>query len=74
MTTTYIQTVANQWGVSLPSGSITQNPGSSPTNCGTSGFSAVTLTFTFQSVVPYLTNIPTGGIPLSATACFPNNP
>jgi Flp pilus assembly protein TadG len=74
MTTTYIQTIASQWGVSLPSGSITQNPGSSPNNCGTSGFSAVTLTFTFQSVVPYLTNIPTGGTLLSATACFPNNP
>ena len=74
MTTTYIQTIANQWGVALPSESITQNPGSSPNNCGASGFSAVTLTFTFQSVVPYLTNIPTGGIPLSATACFPNNP
>lgn len=74
MTTTYIQTIANQWGVSLPSESITQNPGSSASNCGPSGFSAVTLTFTFQSVVPYLINILTDGIPLSATACFPNNP
>jgi hypothetical protein len=25
-------------------------------------------------VVPNLVQIPSGGIPLSATACFPNNP
>jgi Flp pilus assembly protein TadG len=71
-TTTYIQTVANQWGISLPSANIIQtNTGT--TQCGTSGFSQVSLTFTFQSVVPNLVQIPSGGIPLSATACFPNN-
>ena len=71
-TTTYIQTVASQWGISLPSANITQtNTGT--TQCGASGFSQVSLTFTFQSVVPNLVQIPSGGIPLSATACFPNN-
>ena len=71
-TTSYIQQVANQWGVSLPSASITQDNAAS---CGgTTGFSQVSLAFTFTSVVPNLVNISSGGIPLSATACFPNNP
>jgi Flp pilus assembly protein TadG len=73
MTTAYIQQVANQWGVSLTTSNITPvNTG--PTNCGASGFSQVSLTFTFQSVVPILVDIASGGIPLAATACFPNNP
>lgn len=71
-TVSYIQGVASQWGISLPSANITQN--NAATCGGANGFSQVELTFTFQSVVPYLTSIPTGGIPLSATACFPNNP
>lgn len=68
----YIQGVASQWGISLPSANITQN--NAATCGGASGFSQVELTFTFQSVVPNLVQIATGGIPLSATACFPNNP
>lgn len=69
-TMTYIQQVANQWGVSLPSANINQN---STANCGgTSGFSKVSVAITFQSVVPNLVNM-LGGIPLTATACFPNN-
>jgi Flp pilus assembly protein TadG len=69
-TMTYIQQVANQWGISLPSANITQN---NAANCGgTSGFSKVSLAITFQSAVPNLVNI-FGGIPLTATACFPNN-
>lgn len=72
-TTIYIQQVASQWGVTLPSANITAvNAGS--TNCGASGFSQVSLTFTFQSMVARLVQIPGGGIPLGATACFPNNP
>jgi Flp pilus assembly protein TadG len=70
-TTTYIQQVANQWGVSLPSANITQNDAA---NCGgVSGFSEVSLAVTFQSVVPKLLNISSGGLLLTATACFPNN-
>ena len=68
-TTTFIQQVASQWGVSLSD--INQNPN---TDCGgVGGFSAVTLSFTFQSIVASLVQIPSSGIPLSATACFPNN-
>ena len=69
-TMTYIQQVANQWGVSLPSGNIDQNNNA---NCGgTSGFSKVSVAVAFQSAVPNLVNM-LGGIPLTATACFPNN-
>jgi len=71
-TTTYVQQVANQWGISLPSANINQN---NAANCGgANGFSEVSLAITFQSVVPRLVNISSGGIPLTATACFPNNP
>jgi len=70
-TVTYIKQVANQWGVSLSSADIEQN---NAANCGgKSGFSEVSLATTFQSVVPRLVNISGGGIPLSASACFPNN-
>jgi Flp pilus assembly protein TadG len=71
-TTTYIQQIASQWGVSLPSSDITQN---NTASCGgTTGFSQVSLSFAFTSVVPLLVEIPGGGMLLSATACFPNNP
>jgi Flp pilus assembly protein TadG len=69
-TMTYIQQVANQWGVPLPSGNIDQN---NSANCGgASGFSKVSVAVAFQSAVPNLVNM-FGGIPLTATACFPNN-
>lgn len=70
-TRTYIQQVASQWGVSLPSANIVQN---NAANCGgINGFSEVSLAITFESVVPNLLNIFGGGISLAATACFPNN-
>ena len=70
-TKAYIQQIASQWGVSLLSANIVQN---NAANCGgISGFSEVSLAITFQSVVPNLLNIFSGGIPLTATACFPNN-
>jgi hypothetical protein len=70
-TMTYIQQVANQWGLSLSSLDIVQN---STANCGgQSGFSEVSAAIIFRSVVPQLLKIRTGGIPLTATACFPNN-
>ena len=37
------------------------------------GFSQVTLTSTFNSVVPQLIELSTGGITLTASACYPNN-
>jgi Flp pilus assembly protein TadG len=68
-TMTFIQQVANQWGVSLSSADIAQN---NAANCGgESGFAEVSLAISFRSVVPQLLNFPDGGIPLTATACFP---
>ena len=71
-TTTYIEGVASQWGVSLSSAEITQNAAA---DCaGTSGFSKVSLSVTFTSFVPKPIDISSSGIPLNAAACFPNNP
>lgn len=69
-TTTYIQNIAKGWGLSLAS--ITP---STSANCGGSGggFSQVTLTSTFTSVAPKLVQLASGGITLSASACYPNN-
>ncbi len=71
-TKSYIQTVASGWGLSVPSSGITLDDN---TSCGgTTGFSQVTLTSTFTSVAPSLVRLAAGGVTLTATACFPNNP
>ena len=44
-----------------------------PASGGGNGFSQVTLTSTFNSVVPQLIELSTGGITLTASACYPNN-
>lgn len=67
-TTAYIQTVAKAWGLTL----ATITP-STPTSGGCKGLSQVTLTSTFSSVVPNLVQLSTGGISLTASACYPNN-
>jgi Flp pilus assembly protein TadG len=70
-TTTYVQQVASQWGVTLQSGDIQLTPNAS---CGgTIGFSQVTITSTFTTPVPQIVLLAAGGTSLSATACFPNN-
>jgi Flp pilus assembly protein TadG len=72
-TTAYIKEVAGQWGVPLANANITAQDNNA--DCGgTTGFSSVSLSYTFQSAVPYLILIPSSGIPLNASACFPNNP
>ena len=70
-TTSYIQGVAGGWGLSLPSSGITLDKAAA---CGSSGsgFSQVTLSSTFTSVVPNLVHLATGGTTLTATACYPN--
>src|ERR1700739_3683305 len=63
-TMTYIQQAANQWGLSLSNADIVQN---NAANCGgQSGFSEVSVSIIFQSVVPQLLNIRSGGIPLDS--------
>jgi Flp pilus assembly protein TadG len=72
-TNTYIEGVANNWGVTLTAGNITLN---NNTTCAgvsaTNGFSSVTITYTFNSIVPGLTSALSGGKSLTSTACFPN--
>ena len=70
----YIQQVANQWGLSLLDSNINPNPANTCGSSGISGFSTVLLTYTFQSVAAAFVQIPSGGITLTAQACFPNNP
>ncbi|HZB94020.1 MAG TPA: TadE/TadG family type IV pilus assembly protein [Stellaceae bacterium] len=71
-TTSYIQKVASGWGVTVPSKGITLNQNAS---CGgETGFSEVSLTVKFVSVVPKIVLMPAGGQNVTATACFPNNP
>lgn len=70
-TTTYVQQVARQWGVTLQTGDIQLTPNAS---CGsTIGFSQVTITSSFTTPVPQIVLLAAGGTSLSATACFPNN-
>ena len=72
MTMSYVQATASGWVLTLPASSVSLNP--STTCAGVSGFSQVTLTYTFQTAVPFLINALSAGVPLTATACFPNQP
>jgi Flp pilus assembly protein TadG len=72
-TTSYIETQASNWGITLTSSDISLN--GSTTCAGVSasnGFSTATLTYTFQSVVPTFISPLRNGINLSSTACYPN--
>jgi Flp pilus assembly protein TadG len=71
-TATYAQTVANGWGITMPTSDVTSS--GSATCAGVAGFTSVTINYTFQTVVPLVLTSLAGGIPLSATACFPNQP
>jgi Flp pilus assembly protein TadG len=71
-TTSYIQGVAQSWGLTIPGGNI--SPSYNTTCGGTSGFSTVTIKTTFTSVVPKVVLLPGSGKSLSATACYPDAP
>ncbi len=65
----FIQAEAQNWGITVPSGSIQI---STATSCnGVSGFSQVQVTYTFQSVVPALTDMLAAGNVITGAACFP---
>ncbi len=71
-TQSYVQTLGDQWGVTIPSSGITLTPN---TTCGgVTGFSQVSIASTFTSPVSAFVHISASGISLTATACFPNNP
>lgn len=67
-TTTYIQGVSSAWGVTLAGANISLN--NAATCAGVSGFSQVTISYSFQTVIPMITSLASD--PLTATACFPN--
>lgn len=67
--TAYAQSVAQGWGMTLPASGVTVTAN---TSCGgVSGFSQVVLSYSFTSAVPQLVTALSGGLALSATACFP---
>jgi hypothetical protein len=69
-TSTYILGVAGGWNVALDSSALTLTQNGS---CGgVSGFSQVTITYTFQTVLPSLLTTIASGVPLTVQACFPN--
>lgn len=65
---TYVQTLASTWGVTLAGSNISLN--NAATCAGVSGFSQVSITYTFQTFVPLISSLLSD--PLTATACFPN--
>ena len=70
-TISYIQQVASNWGITVPTGDITTT---NSTACGgTSGFSQVQINYTFKTLVPNIIPIPMGGTTLTVQSCYPNN-
>jgi Flp pilus assembly protein TadG len=66
----YVQTEAGKWGISVPSAAVT--PTASTSCAGTGGFSEVSISTTYTSLVPKFTQLP-GTITLNASACYPSN-
>ena len=70
-TTSYVQNVAQGWGITVPSADITPTLS---TTCGTvAGFSEIQISYTFSTVVGKL--IPSlSSETLNVSSCFPENP
>jgi Flp pilus assembly protein TadG len=75
-TTSYIESVATAWGITLNSSNLTLTRNSTNTACAPSGatpnISEVTITYTFQTMVPGLLTM-LSSKSLEGHACFPNN-
>lgn len=68
-TTAYLISQAAAIGVPLVATNMSLNAGAS---CGAiGGFSSVSIAYKFTTVTPIVSGL-VGGIPLTATACFPN--
>jgi Flp pilus assembly protein TadG len=76
-TTSYIQSVASAWGVSLTGDNLTMTRNSTNTACaptgGTPNVSEVTISYTFNTMVPGLLTMLSGGRSLQGHACFPDD-
>lgn len=77
-TTTYIENVANNWGITLANANVVLARPSTNANClptlttPVTPMSEVTITYTFQTAIPQLLNMLVGKS-LTARACFPNS-
>jgi len=71
-TQAYVQSVALERGITVPTADITVN---NATTCGTgTGFSSVTITYTYKSIVPNFRSAFASTFTLGASACYPNQP
>ena len=75
-TTSYIESVAAAWGVTLTGSNLTLTRNSTNTACaptgGTPNISEVTITYTFHTMVPGMLTMLSSNS-LGGHACFPNN-
>jgi len=71
-TLSFVQAKGLNWSISIPTSGVTLS--SSATCSGASGFSQVTISFTFASAVPILLASLSDGVQIQAAACFPNQP
>jgi len=69
-TNTYIIDQASTLSVPLTASNLTLSHAA--TCAGVTGFSQVSISYTFETAVPQLLGSLAGGVPLTATACFPN--
>ena len=69
--TAYIQGVASGFSLTVPTANVALNRAA--TCAGVAGFSSVSISYTFQAAVPVLLGAASSAMPLTATACFPNN-
>ena len=69
LTTSYVQSLASTYGVTVPTAGVVLS--TSATCGGATGFSSVTINYTFRTLVP---NVVTGlsSVAMSQSACFPN--
>lgn len=63
---------AASFGVRLAASNITVTTSASSADCGITGFSRVSINYTFNTVAPKLITRLAGGSALTASACFPN--
>jgi Flp pilus assembly protein TadG len=77
-TTTYIENIANNWGITLANANVVLARPSTNTNCLPTHLtpqppmSEVTITYTFQTAIPQLFDMLVGKS-LTSHACFPNS-
>jgi Flp pilus assembly protein TadG len=69
-TKTYVIGEASAMSIPLTNSDVTLNH--SATCAGVTGFSQVSISYTFQTAVPQLLGSLSDGVPITATACFPN--